>query len=120
MREYAFFLGCIAPNRYPGAESASIRTAEKLGIKLLDMEGASCCPAPGAFGSIDLDIWYAMAARNLVLAEQMKKDIALVCNGCYKSIWEVNHKLKHNKELRDRVNEVLKGIDMEFKGSIDV
>ncbi|MDD1715207.1 MAG: CoB--CoM heterodisulfide reductase iron-sulfur subunit B family protein, partial [Methanoregulaceae archaeon] len=120
MREYAFFLGCIAPNRYPGAESASYRTAEKLGIKLLDLEGASCCPAPGAFGSIDLDIWYAMAARNLVLAEQMKKDIALVCNGCYKSIWEVNHKLKHNKELRDRVNEVLKGIDMEFKGSIDV
>ncbi|NYT06733.1 MAG: CoB--CoM heterodisulfide reductase subunit B [Methanomicrobiales archaeon] len=120
MREYAFFLGCIAPNRYPGAESASYRTSEKLGIKLLDLEGASCCPAPGAFGSIDLDIWYAMAARNLVLAEQMKKDIALVCNGCYKSIWEVNHKLKHHPELKERVNEVLKGVDMEFKGTIDV
>jgi heterodisulfide reductase subunit B len=120
MREYAFFLGCIAPNRYPGAESASYKTAEKLGIKLLDLEGASCCPAPGAFGSIDLDIWYAMAARNLVLAEQMKKDIALICNGCYKSIWEVNHKLKRHPELKERVNEVLKGIDMEFKGTIDV
>ncbi len=120
MREYAFFLGCIAPNRYPGAESASYKTSEKLGIKLLDLEGASCCPAPGAFGSIDLEVFYAMAARNLVLAEQMKKDIALVCNGCYKSIWEVNHKLKHNKELKERVNEVLKEIDMEFKGTIDV
>jgi heterodisulfide reductase subunit B len=61
-----------------------------------------------------------MAARNLVLAEQMKMDIALVCNGCYKSIWEVNHKLKHNKDLRDGVNEVLKEIDMEYKGSINV
>jgi len=120
MREYAFFLGCIAPNRYPGAESASYKTAEKLGIKLLDLEGASCCPAPGAFGSISLEIWYAMAARNLCLAEQMKKDIALICNGCYKSIWEVNHKLKHHKELKEKVNEVLKTIDMEFKGTIDV
>jgi heterodisulfide reductase subunit B len=120
MREYAFFLGCIAPNLYPGAESASIKTAEALGIKLLDLEGASCCPAPGAFGSISLEIWYAMAARNLVLAEQIKKDIALICNGCYKSIWEVNHKLKNHPELKERVNEVLKGIDMEFKGTIDV
>jgi heterodisulfide reductase subunit B len=120
MREYAFYLGCIAPNRYPGSESASYKTAERLGIKLLDLQGASCCPAPGAFGSIDLNIWYAMAARNLCLAEQMGKDIALICNGCYKSIWEVNHKLKHNDELRDGVNEVLKEIDMEYKGSIDV
>ncbi|MCX6694511.1 MAG: CoB--CoM heterodisulfide reductase subunit B [Methanomicrobiales archaeon] len=120
MHEYAFYLGCIAPNRYPGAEAAAIRTSEKLGVKLLPLEGASCCPAPGAFGSIDLNVWMAMAARNLVLAEKMKKDIALVCNGCYKSIWEVNHKLKHNDDLRDRVNEVLKEIDMEYKGTINV
>lgn len=120
MHDYAFFLGCIAPNRYPGCEAAAIKTSKKLGIELLPLEGASCCPAPGAFGSIDLSIWYAMAARNLVLAEKMKKDIALLCNGCYKSIWEVNHKLKQHDELRDKVNEVLKVIDMEFKGTIDV
>ena len=44
----------------------------------------------------------------------------LICNGCYKSIWEVNHKLKHNDELRDSVNEVLKEVDMEFKGTSNV
>jgi heterodisulfide reductase subunit B2 len=118
--KFAFYLGCIAPNRYPGVESASIKAMKKLGIELVPLKGASCCPAPGAFGSIDLAVFYAMAARNLVLAEQMKMDIALVCNGCYKSIWEVNHKLKHNKDLRDAVNEVLKEVDMEFKGTINV
>ncbi len=105
----------------PGIEAAAIQTSKNVGIDLLPpLKGASCCPAPGAFGSIDLNVWYAMAARNVVLAEQMKMDIALICNGCYKSIWEVNHKLKHNDELRDGVNEVLKEIDMEFKGTVDV
>ncbi|HZD43356.1 MAG TPA: CoB--CoM heterodisulfide reductase subunit B [Methanomicrobiales archaeon] len=118
--EYAFFLGCIAPNRYPGCEYAAIECSRNLGIELLPLKGASCCPAPGAFGSIDLAVWYAMAARNVVLAEQMGKDIALLCNGCYKSIYEVNEKLKHDKELRENVNEVLKEIDMEFKGTTDV
>ena len=118
--KYAFYLGCIAPNRYPGSEAASIKCCRKLGIELVPLKGASCCPAPGAFGSIDLNVFYAMAARNIVLAEQMKMDVALVCNGCYKSIWEVNHKLKHNQDLKDGVNEVLKEIDMEFKGTSNV
>lgn len=120
MHEYAFFLGCIAPNRYPGCEASALKTSEKVGIKLLPLKGASCCPAPGAFGSIDLNVFYAMAARNLCLAEEMKKDIALICNGCYKSIYEVNHILKHNDDLKAQVNEVLAEIDMQFKGSIDV
>jgi len=118
--KFAFYLGCIAPNRYPGSEAASIKAMKKLGVELVPLKGASCCPAPGAFGSIDLNVFYAMAARNLVLAEQMKMDIALLCNGCYKSIWEVNHKLKHNQDLKDGVNEVLKEIDMEYKGTINV
>jgi len=120
MHEYAFFLGCIAPNRYPGCEASAIKTSEKVGIKLLPLKGGSCCPAPGAFGSIDLNIWYAMAARNVCLAEEMGKDITLICNGCYKSIYEVNEILKHNDELRDGANEVLAEIDMEFKGTINV
>ena len=120
MHTYAFYLGCIAPNRYPGSEAAALRTSKNLGIDLVPLKGASCCPAPGAFGSIDMNVWYAMAARNIVLAEEMKMDIALICNGCYKSIYEVNEKLKHNAELRDAVNEVLAEVDMEFKGTIDV
>jgi len=120
MHEYAFFLGCIAPNRYPGCEAAAIKTSRNVGIELLPLKGASCCPAPGAFGAVDLSVWYAMAARNIILAEEMGKDIALICNGCYKSIYEVNERLKEHDDLRDSVNEVLAEVDMEFKGTIDV
>lgn len=120
MKEYNFFLGCIAPNRYPGIEASAVKTSRKFDIELRDFKGASCCPAPGAFGSMDVDAWMALSARNICLAEQEGKDIALVCNGCYKSLFEVNHRLKADPVLKGRINGVLANVNMEFQGSQDV
>jgi heterodisulfide reductase subunit B len=120
MKEFNFFLGCIAPNRYPGIEASSVKTARKLDIELCDLKGASCCPAPGAFGSMDVNAWLALGARNICLSEKESKDIALVCNGCYKSLFEANHRLKADPALKEKVNSILANIDYEFQGTIEV
>lgn len=116
----AFFLGCIAPNRYPGIEAATIKTAKNLGLDLVELKGAGCCPAPGAFGSMDILTWEALAARNVCLSEQMGLDCSVVCNGCYKSLYDVNEKLKENPVEKERVNKLLKLAGMEFKGTVEV
>src|SRR5512135_620657 len=116
----SLFLGCIAPNRYPGIEAATIKTSKNLGVELVDLKGAGCCPAPGAFGSMDVLTWEALAARNVCLSEQMGLDCTVVCNGCYKSLYDTNEKLKENPKEKAKVNELLKLAGMEFKGTIEV
>jgi len=118
--KYAFFLGCIMPNRYPGLEAAMRNVAEVLGIKLLDMEGASCCPPPGVVKSFHKPTWLAIAARNLTLAEALNVDATTLCSGCYGTLREANTILKEDAAMRENVNKILHDYGKEFHGTINV
>jgi heterodisulfide reductase subunit B len=117
---FAYFLGCIMNNRYPGIEKATRVMFDKLDVELNDMEGASCCPAPGVFGSFDKTTWAAIAARNITIAEDMNSDIMTECNGCFGSLFETNHLLKEDEEMMTKINGVLAEAGREFKGEINV
>ena len=117
---FAYFLGCIMNNRYPGIEKATRIMFDKLDIELQDMEGASCCPAPGVFGSFDRTTWAAIAARNITIAEEQGNDILTECNGCFGSLFETNHMLHEDDEMKEKINAVLAEAGREYKGEINV
>jgi heterodisulfide reductase subunit B len=98
----------MIPNRYPNIEVSIRNTMAGLGVELVDMKGASCCPAPGAIRSFSNKFWLAVAARNLTIAEEMGCDIITGCNGCYGTLKETNETLKHNETRKDWVNKILK------------
>jgi heterodisulfide reductase subunit B len=117
--KYAFFLGCLIPSRELSYEVSVRKVLPELGVELVDMEGANCC-APFSIQSLDHESWLALAARNLCIAEEMGMDVFTLCNDCYESLLMVNSILKNNEKIRNKVNEILAGVNREFKGKVDV
>jgi len=120
MSKYALFLGCIAPLRYPGIEKSTREVFKALGVELVDLKDASCCPAPGVIKSFSKTTWLAAAARNLALAEKAGLDIVTVCSGCYGSLFDAAHELHENKEMLEEVNKVLAEIGLKYSGNTKV
>ena len=115
----ALFLGCVIPNRYPFIETATRHVLNALNVGVMEMEGAGCCPAPGVFRSFDINTWLTLGARNITIAEDLQRNIGIMCNGCYGTLNDINTELKHDKEKRDYVNDKLQTIGKNFKGNID-
>ncbi|MHC1604436.1 MAG: CoB--CoM heterodisulfide reductase subunit B [Candidatus Methanofastidiosia archaeon] len=118
--KFAFFLGCLIPNRFPEIEKASRMVCDKIGIKLLDMEGASCCPAPGVMKSFNKNAWLKLAARNLQIAENIGCDILTLCNGCYGTLKDASTELREEPQKLKEVQNSLKKVGLSFKGNVDV
>lgn len=114
---YSLFLGCVIPNRLPQIEAATRHVMPKLDVELVEMEGASCCPAPGVIKSFDIDTWLALTARNIAISEENGLDILVLCNGCYGTLIAGVHDLK-DPEKRKRANKILKGTGHQVKGTI--
>jgi len=119
VNRFAFFPGCLIPARHPAMEFAIRETLPRLGIDIIDLEGASCCPDPIYFKSKDKLSWLSVAARNLTLAEDLGVDIFTNCSGCTATLSETYHLLQDEK-LRDQVNERLRRIGREYKGTSKV
>lgn len=118
-RTFSFFLGCVMPNRFPNLE-ASIRVVlPKLGVNLEDLEGASCCPAPGVVRSFDEPTWLALASRNLALAEMSGHDIITGCNGCYGTFKDALAEIHEHPDRLREVRKIFKDMGLKFAGRVD-
>lgn len=117
MPTYNLYIGCSVPANYPNYEAAMLKVAEGLGMELEYMEGVACCGSPN-LRAIDYLGWLIVNARTLAIAEKNGHDIVTPCNGCFGSLKDVYHFLKHDADYLKKVNTVLKKEGLEFKGTI--
>jgi len=116
---YGFFLGCVIPNRYPMIEVSIRNVFDHLGAELLDLPGASCCPAPGVFRAFHIPTWFVIAARNISIAEELGVSPITGCNGCYGTLRDAWYELEHDYDKKKEVNEYLAKIGRTYKGNLE-
>jgi heterodisulfide reductase subunit B2 len=120
MARYAYFPGCVIPSHLPQMELADRRALPLLGIELVELEGATCCPDPIGVQGLDKTTWLAIAARNLCLAEEMGANIITPCTGCFETLKEADTYLKKDLALRGKINGVLAKIGKKYMGRTQV
>lgn len=90
-----------------------------LDIEIEEMQDWNCCGATAAY-AVDRLMSVALPARDLAIAEKEHKDILVPCAGCFHFLARANAMLRDKPELKKNINEVLKTIDLEYKGMIEV
>lgn len=116
--KYLFFLGCTIPYRVASYEISARKVFSKLGVELVEMADFNCCGLP--IDPVNHEMMLALAARNLCLAEQQNLNIVTLCTGCATTLRKTNAVLKEDKNMREKVNDYLSHVCMEFKGAIEV
>lgn len=116
--KYALFLGCTIPARSRNYELSARKVAEELGIELVDVEQFICCGFPVKAS----DQWSSeiMAAYNLCLAQERNLDICTLCSSCASALTEMAHRLSKKGTERDRVNEQLSRVGLQYGGGVKV
>ena len=120
-QKYAFFPGCVLKGAAAEAYTSLTKVCEKLGIEIEEIPNWTCCGASHAQGVNELAA-LAVNARNISIAEHMGLPILTVCNTCTLQLRTAKARLDADKELRDRVNGMLKdaGHPYEYKGTSEI
>ena len=117
--KYALFLGCTVPVRNMNYEMSSRKVAERLGIEFVDSDAFSCCGYP--MKGVDHHTAMVMAARNLVVAQEMGLDICTLCTACSGTLTEASKTLNEDEVLRAEINKELDAaIGKRYEGGVRV
>ncbi|MFP4558804.1 MAG: CoB--CoM heterodisulfide reductase iron-sulfur subunit B family protein [Halobacteriota archaeon] len=113
---YAYFPGCSSKSTSIEYHISTLKVASKLGIELLDMEEENCCGTHNV-EDYNENIWLALNARNLAIAEKLEADLVTICSGCFLTTKKAQKTLENSQKVKKETNKILKEINKEYSGN---
>lgn len=119
---YLYYPGCSLKGTGKAYEESLLAVFEALGVPLEELTDWNCCGAT-AYMSVDELKAFALAARNLALAEQQGEgnstvDLITPCSACYLVLMKAQHYLREYKPIGQKIAAALREAKLEYKGRI--
>ena len=115
----AYYPGCSAKSTCKELNASTLRVAERLGMELVELESASCTGSR-EIRAANRDLFLALNARIMAMAEQLKLPLMTICNTCTLNFFDTMKILEEEAETRDRVNAMLAEMGLHYKGEVEV
>ena len=123
---YTYFPGCSLKGTGRGYEESLLAIFRRLGVSLRELDDWNCCGAT-SYMSIDEAQAFALAARNLGLAEQQAgagpngaPHLVAPCSACYMLLMKTQRYLNEHPDLRERAAAGLRAVGVPNAGTVQV
>jgi len=116
---FAYYPGCSAQSTCKELNAATHVVASKLGLDLIELPSAGCTGSR-ELRAIDPDLFLALNARLLALAEANGLPLMTVCNTCTLNFLDVNKTLSEEPMRLAAVNAILAKQGLTYRGTTRV
>jgi succinate dehydrogenase / fumarate reductase, cytochrome b subunit len=115
---YAFYPGCVSRGGCPELYPSVLAVADRIGLELVELKGASCTGA-GALQESNPLLGDTLNARTFAMAQQLDLPIMTICSTCQGVMAQAKRRLE-DEAYRAEVNELLAEEGLQYQGGIQV
>ncbi|MFA5785966.1 MAG: CoB--CoM heterodisulfide reductase iron-sulfur subunit B family protein [Actinomycetota bacterium] len=119
---YAYYPGCSLKSSGKPYEASLFKVFEAVGLSLDEIADWNCCGAT-SYTSVDDMKAYALAARNLAIAERDGDggvDLVAPCAACYLVLSKAQHYMKDNAAIGEGIAKGLGSVGLRYEGRVRV
>lgn len=116
---YAYYPGCSAKSTCAELDVSTRLVAGRLGLELVELASASCTGSR-EIRAVNPDLFLALNARILALAESAALPLLTVCNTCLLNLLDTDQRLRSDVRALKRINAMLADEGLQYGGGTRV
>lgn len=115
-KSYTYYPGCGMHGLARHCEESLFAVFNAFDLELRELPDWNCCGAT-TYMSVDEHQAFALAARNLAMAEEIGAEIVAPCAACFMILKKAQDYLARYPEIRAKIDQALSAIGLKYQGT---